>query len=130
MKTARDLPVDCAAQRRLERAKAGKAINPPSASALRCHGPRCTFRAGWIWGDAALAEIVQFVSARERELRAFAEEIIESLGPEAGLRLGRLARSPALPEDARERLLAVAEIIEREQGHGWYFPGDEERGLV
>jgi len=64
-----------------------------------------------------LAEIVEFVSARERQLRALAEEILEALGPEAGLRLGRLARSPALPEDARERLLAVAEIIEREQGH-------------
>ena len=77
-----------------------------------------------------MAEIVEFVSLRERELRALAEEIIDKLGPEAGLRLGSLARSPALPEDARERLLAVAEIIEREQGHGWYFEGDEERGLI
>ena len=63
-------------------------------------------------------------------MRALAEETLESLGPEAGLRLGRLARSLPLPEDARERLLAVAEIIEREQGHGWYFEGDEERGLI
>ena len=77
-----------------------------------------------------MAEVVQFVSAKERELRALAEEIIEELGPEAGLRLGRLARSPALSEHSRERLLAVAEIIEREQEHGWYFPGDEDRGLI
>jgi len=81
-------------------------------------------------GVAAVAEIVKFVSARDRELRALAEEIIDELGPEAGLRLGRLARSPALSEDSRERLLAVADIIERELGHGWYFPGDEERGLI
>ena len=73
---------------------------------------------------------MEFVSARERELRALAEEIIEELGPEAGLRLGRLARSPALSAESKERLLAVVQIIEREQGHGWYFPGDEERGLI
>lgn len=30
----------------------------------------------------------------------------------------------------RERLLAVAEMIEREQGYFWYFAGDEERGLI
>ena len=77
-----------------------------------------------------MAEIVRFISAQDLELRALADEIIEDLGPEAGLRLGRLARSPALSEESRERLLAVAELIEREQGHGWYFSGDEERGLI
>jgi hypothetical protein len=36
--------------------------------------------------------------------------------------LGLFARLARIAPDLRERLLAVAEIIEREQGFGWYFP--------
>lgn len=77
-----------------------------------------------------MAEVIRFVSAKERKLQALAKEIIDELGAEAGLRLGQLARSPAISEESRERLLAVAEMIEREQGYFWYFSGDEGRGPI
>ena len=67
-------------------------------------------------GVTTMGEILQFVSAKERELQAIAEDIIAELGSAAGWRLGRLARSPVLSQVSRDRLQAVAEIIEREQG--------------
>lgn len=72
-------------------------------------------------GVARLADIVQFVSARDRDLRAAAQQLIEELGPRAGYEVGLFARLPSLAEDARDRLLAVADIIEQEQGYGCYF---------
>jgi hypothetical protein len=52
--------------------------------------------------------------------------LIEELGADAGLQVGLLARSPKLAVEARERLLAIAEIIAHEQGFDWYFEGDAE----
>ena len=72
----------------------------------------------------AVAEVAQFASARERELRAVA--LIEELGVEAGYRTALVARIPKLAPVARERLLALVEMIEREQGFGWYLAGDRE----
>jgi hypothetical protein len=73
---------------------------------------------------AAVSRWLEFVSARERELRALARQIIEELGAEAGYQVGLFARLPKIAPDLRERLLAVADIIEREQGYGWYW-GEE-----
>lgn len=65
--------------------------------------------------------VVQFESARQRDLRVVALQLIEELGAEAGYRTALFARLPTLAPEARERLLAVAELIEREQGFGWYL---------
>jgi len=116
--------------RQFNRSSDLKAINPMSAQALPLYPHEVHPRARVDLGVTAMVENVEFVSAKERELRALAAEIIEEPGPEAGLRLARLARSPYLSRDSSVRLLAVAEIIGREQGHGWYFPGDEESDLI
>ena len=73
-----------------------------------------------------MADVVRFVSAGERELRAIALELIEDLGRDAGYQIGLLARWPGLTAETRKRLLAVADTIEREQGFGSYFAGDTE----
>ena len=52
--------------------------------------------------------------------------LIEELGVEAGYRTALAARIPNLAPAARERLLALVEVIEREQGFGWFLAGDRE----
>ena len=71
-----------------------------------------------------MSKIVRFRGPREREAEAIqsaAQQIVDEFGPSAGLVTGRLARSGALDEIARARLLRIAEEIERRQGFGWYF---------
>lgn len=74
---------------------------------------------------STVSEVVRLVTARERELREVALQIIEEFGSSAGYEVGVFARLPKLDPTTKKRLLAVADIIEREQGFGWYFEGDE-----
>ena len=74
------------------------------AAGLLVLGPR------WV---AAMADVIQFVSARERELRPVALRLIEELGPRSGYEAGHFARLPSLDARSRERLLSVAALIER-----------------
>ena len=73
-----------------------------------------------------MADVIRFVSVNERELREVALQLIEELGASAGLQLMLLARSRRLPASMRERLLAVADIIEGEQGFSWYVADEAE----
>ena len=80
-----------------------------------------------------LSDVVRFRSAseleaeREREdLRHAALCLIEELGDQAGYLTALVARLPRLAPDARERLLAIVDAIEQEQGFGWCF-GDAEQ---
>lgn len=71
-----------------------------------------------------MSKIVRFRGPREREAEAIqsaAQQIVDEFGPSAGLVTGRLARSGALDEATKARLLRIVEEIERRQGFGWYF---------
>ncbi len=63
--------------------------------------------------------------AEQRDNKAVAEQLIDGLGPEAGYRIGYLARHAGLPHAESARLLAIAAEIESRQGFGWYFAGDQ-----
>lgn len=74
-----------------------------------------------------MSNVVPFRGPQEREadtIRSTAQDLIEEFGAEAGLRLGRLARSAALDDATRARLLKIEAEIEERQGFSWYF-GDE-----
>ena len=80
-------------------------------------------------------DVVRFRSARDLEaereredLRKTALGLIEELGDQAGYLIALVARLPKLAPDARERLRAVVDAIEEEQGFGWCFPDAEEAG--
>lgn len=72
-----------------------------------------------------MAEVVQFRSARalaeQEQVFDQALPLIEALGAEAGYRIGCMARSPALDDSSRARLLSIAKEIDRQQGFGWHF---------
>ncbi len=63
--------------------------------------------------------------AEQRDNKAVAEQLIDGLGPEAGYRIGYLARYAGLPHAESARLLAIADEIESRQGFGWWFPDEE-----
>lgn len=71
-----------------------------------------------------MSKIIQFRGPREREAEAIqsaARQIVDEFGPSAGLVTGQLARSGALDDTTRARLLRIVDEIELRQGFGWYF---------
>lgn len=71
-----------------------------------------------------MSKILRFRGPLECEAEAIqsaAQQIVDEFGPSAGLVAGRLARSGALDETTRARLLRIVEEIELRQGFGWYF---------
>ena len=63
--------------------------------------------------------------AEQRDNKAVAEQLIDWPGPEAGYRIGYVARYAGLPHAESARLLAIADEIESRQGFGWWFPDEE-----
>lgn len=59
-------------------------------------------------------------------MREIAKNLITELGDRAGYEVSLVARLPDLPSEARQRLLAIAQEIEGQQGFGWYFADAEE----
>jgi hypothetical protein len=78
-----------------------------------------------------MGDVVEFGCARprsaQRDAEDLAEQLIAALGPEAGYRIGCLARHVGHSPTIRQRLLRIAEEIERRQGFGWWFAGGEHR---